>query len=190
MTVFDILVVVVLCSSLTLVLGLYLLANFKKLFRRYIKNELLRQNVAVWLIAICLGISFCPTNPEFYGVIKSPKLATFFALQIAGITMMVLFVFNTTALVSKIRYVKNLKFLKRMGVILATIIICTMLTALPVNYMGNYFLGKKGTLSNIEFSILFDFYTGCITGLIFVTMQYVDLDRQRKMSEKEIGRDV
>ncbi|MEO5562606.1 MAG: histidine kinase [Chitinophagaceae bacterium] len=186
MTVFQILVVVVVCSSLAFVIGLYLLANFKKLFRRYIKNELLRRNVAVWLIAVFIGISFCPTNPEFYGVIKSPKLATFIVLQIVGITFMALFIFNTTLLVSRIRPIRNLPFLKRMGVILFTIVACTMLTALPLNYMGNYFLGKKGTLSNIEFSLLFDFYTGCITGLIFITMQYVDLDRQRKMSEKEL----
>src|SRR6185503_15505543 len=60
------LAVLVLFSSLMLVLGLYLLAKFNSLFRRFIPNELVRKNVVVWMIAVCLILSLSPTTPEFH----------------------------------------------------------------------------------------------------------------------------
>src|SRR4051812_22602378 len=96
---FTTLLVVVLCSSLMLFLGLYLLANFKRLFRRYIKNEFLRQNVVVWMIAVCLILSVSPTNPELYHAISSGKWLKAFLTEIVAITIMTFFVFNVMLLV-------------------------------------------------------------------------------------------
>jgi len=56
-----------------------------------------------------------------------------------------------------------------------------MLTALPINYFSN-----GGNFNNISLSLLFDFYTGSMCGFIYVTMSYVNLERQRKLGEKEL----
>ncbi len=94
---------------------------------------------------------------------------------------MTFFVFNTTLLVFKNKRIQRMSFRRRMGIILITIIICTMICGIPINYFGN-----KGSFKNIELTILYNFYTGCMTGLIFITMSYVDLERQKKMNEKEL----
>jgi sensor histidine kinase YesM len=56
-----------------------------------------------------------------------------------------------------------------------------MLISVPVNYVAN-----KGSFRNVEYTVVFSFYTGCITGLIYITMSYLDLDRKRKLNEKEL----
>src|SRR5215217_2713626 len=117
---FALMLLLVLCSSVMLVLGLYLLANFKKLFRRYIKNEFLRKNIVVWMSAICLILSVSPTNPEFYGAISSGKWLKALLTQITAITLMTFFVFNVTLLVLKIKSLQRTSFRTRMGIVLVT----------------------------------------------------------------------
>jgi len=178
---FTTLLVLVLCSSVMLFLGLYLLANFKGLFRRYIKNELLRKNIVVWMIAVCLILSVSPTNAEFYIAISKGMWLKAVATQIAAITIMTVFVFNAMLLVLKIKRLQRTPFRTRMGIILFTIIICNMIIGIPINYLGG-----GGSFKNLDLTLVFNFYTGCMTGLIYITMNYVDLERQKKLNEKEL----
>jgi two-component system LytT family sensor kinase len=178
---FGTLVLLVLFSSLMLVLGLYLVTNFNNLFRRSIRNELLRTNIVIWLVSICFVFSLYPTNPEIYQAILTKRWLHVFAVQIVAITVMILFVFNITSWVLKSRYVQSKPFLKKMGIMLLTIITCTMICSVPINYFGN-----GGTFKNLELALIYNFYTGSITGLIFIAMNYVDLERKRKLSEKEL----
>lgn len=178
---FSTLVILVIFSSLMLVLGLYLLTNFNRLLRRQIRNEWLRKNLVVWVVSICFVFSLFPTNPEVYEAVFTSRWITVFLTQIIAVTLMMLFVFNITSLVLLSRYVKRVSFTKRMAITLLTIVTCTMLCAIPINYFGN-----KGTFKNLEIAMIYNFYTGCITGLIFVAMSYVELERNRKLSEKEL----
>jgi sensor histidine kinase YesM len=164
-----------------LFLGLYLLANFKRLFRHYIKNEFLRKNLVVWLSAVCLILSVSPTNPEFYSAISSGKWVKALFTQIAAITIMTFFVFNAILLILNIKSLKRMSFRKRMGTILFSIIVCNMIIGIPINYLGN-----GGSFKNIDLTLVFNFYTGCMTGLIYITMNYVDLERKKKLNEKEL----
>jgi len=177
---FYTLVLLVLLSSVMLVLGLYLLANFSKLFRG-IRNSLLRKNIVVWMIAVCLILAVLPTNPDFSQAIYTGKWFRLLLLQVVGITVLAFFVFNITFYISQGKALQRKSFKKRMGIILATIIICTMVTSIPINFWANH-----GSFKNVEYTILFNFYTGCMTGLIFITMSYVDLERNRKLNEKEL----
>lgn len=180
-TQFEALVLLVLFSSVMMVLGLYLLANFKSLFRRHIKNEWVRKNVVVWMVANCLALSVSPSSPDFYKAISTGKWIETFVIEITAITFMAFFVFNITLLIFKNKSVQKLSFKKRMGIVLFTIIICTMMSGVPVNYFGN-----KGSFKNLEITILYNFWTGCLTGLVYIAMSYVDLERQRKLNEKEL----
>lgn len=174
-------VLVVLLSTPILVAGLYFLARFNGLFKRYIRNELVRKNLAVWMISICFILAITPTSPEFARNLMAKTVVKYYLIQIAAVTGMVLFVFNVTNAIAELKWVKDASFRKRMGIIMTTIIICTIITGFPVNYFAN-----KGSFNKVEYTLLFNFYTGCITGLIYVTMNYVDLDRQKKLNEKEL----
>jgi two-component system LytT family sensor kinase len=178
---FYYLVILVVFSTLMLLAGIYLLTYFHRLFRRHIKNELLRRNLAVWLIAICLVFSVTPTNPDLHSSIASRNLLHFFFVQCFAVTIEALFVFNISWIVVKYISRKNIAVRKRMAITLFTIIICTMLTSIPINYFAN-----KGSFKNIQFTLLFNFWTGCLTGMVYIAMSYVDLERKRKLSEKEL----
>lgn len=180
-TSFLLLVVLVIFSSLMLVAGLYLVANYSRLFRNSIRNLWLRRNLIVWMISICFILGVTPTHGDFYQSITSGSLIRYFGIQLIAATLIVLVVFNITWWVASLPVLEKKSFRNRMGIILATIIVCTISMSFPVNYFAN-----NGSFRNIEYSILFNFYTGCMTGLVYITMSYVDLDRQQKMNEKEL----
>jgi two-component system, LytTR family, sensor kinase len=175
------LILLVLFSSVMLVVGLYLIANFNRVLRHVIKKDLLRKNLVVWMAAVSLVFALIPTNPEVYHALGNTKWVRIFIIQISAVTLMMLFVFNTTTLVMKIRYIQTLSFAKRMAVILLTIIVCSMICAVPISYFA-----AGGSFTNLGLSLVSNFYTGCIAGFVFITISYVDLDRKRKLSEKEL----
>jgi sensor histidine kinase YesM len=61
-----------------------------------------------------------------------------------------------------------------------------MIMSIPNNFLGNKFLGSEASFKNIQLTLLFNFYTACMTGLVYITMSYVDLERERKLNEKEL----
>jgi len=137
--------------------------------------------MVVWMIAICFILALTPTSPEFSKNALSGKILHYYLIQIAAVTGMVLFVFNITSFVADIKWVKNASFRNRMTVIMTTIIVCTILIGIPVNYFAS-----GGKFNKLEYTLLFNFYTGCMTGLLYVTMSYVDVERQKKLNEKEL----
>ena len=173
--------ILIISSMLMLVAALYLLANFKRLFKSSIKNELLRKNLVVWMIAICFMLTLTPTSPGFYTHARAGKALQYYLIGIAGITATVLFVFNITWYVTELKWVRRISFRKRMGITLATIIVCALVACVPISYFE-----EGGKFGNIGLALLYNFYTACMTGLIYVAMSYVDLERQRKLNEKEL----
>jgi sensor histidine kinase YesM len=133
------------------------------------------------MVAVCLIFAVSPTKPEFYQAISKGIMLRVFLIQIAAISIMTAFVFNTTLLVLKTKRLQRMSFRKRMGIILFTIILGTMTCGVLINYLFN-----NGSFKNLDLSLVFNFWTGCMTGLVYITMSYVDLERQKKMSEKEL----
>ena len=134
---FTYLVILVVLSMLMLLAGLYLLAKFNQLFRRQFKNELLRKNIAVWLIAICLAFALLPTSPDLYGAISTNTLPHFFVIEFIAVTVETLFVFNISWTVVKYVHRKVKSFRTRMVIVLLTIIICTLVICVPVKYFAD-----------------------------------------------------
>jgi len=186
-TQFEVLAVLVLFSTLMLGAGMYLLAKMNSLFKRSIKSELLRKNIVVWMIAVCIITSLAPTTPQFYAAaFVNNKLKIFYLFEWFAATVDSIFVFNISWLVVKYLSRANLSFRKRMSIILFAIIICSILTSIPLNYLGNKYLGDGPSFKDLHVTLLFNFYTGCMIGLVYVTMSYVDLERKRKLNEKEL----
>jgi sensor histidine kinase YesM len=178
---FGILLFIILLSSTMLVFGLYLLTRFNSLFIRFIKKEWLRKNIVVWLVAISMGLAISPTNREMFEAAKNGNLVEVIIIEFIAFTLMSLFVFNTAYFISRTKWVQTKSFRSRMIIILATIISCTMLAGLPVNYFGH-----QGSFQGLELTLLFNFYTGSMCGFIYVAMSYVNLEREKKLGEKEL----
>lgn len=180
-TQFGRLVILVLVSAIMLLAGLYLLANFNRLFRRAIRNRFLRANLAVWLIALCLTFSITPASQDFYNNFSAKRILHYYAIQLTAVTIMAFIVFNITWFISERGWLKRKSFATRMLIILLTIVGTTMLIGVPINFFGN-----GGNFRNVEITVLFNFWTGCITGLVYVTLQYINLEKLRQMNEKEL----
>jgi two-component system LytT family sensor kinase len=178
---FFIVAMIAFFSVAMIVAGLYLLAKFKTLFKRQIKNELLRKNIVSWMIAMCVFLALTPTNHDFSNVLKGEGLPRYFLLQILCITIGALFVFNITLAVIKYSERKNYSFRKSMIITLAAIIASTMVIAFPINYVVT---GSFAT--DINYRLLFNFYTASMAGFVYITMSYVDMERKRKLDEKEL----
>jgi two-component system LytT family sensor kinase len=180
------LVFFVLFSVVMLLAGMYLLAKFNRLFKRTIKNELLRKNAVVWLVALCITMAVSPTTPDFYNAFSKGKVIQFYVFQCFGATLEVLVVVNISWLVIKFLDRRTMSFRKRMTIVLFTIIASTMFMGIPVNYLANKVLGSKSAFESVEITLLFNFYTGCMAGLVYITMSYIDIERKRKLNEKEL----
>ncbi len=186
MTQFELLALLVLFSIAMLFLGMYLLAKFNRLFKRSIKSEFLRRNIVVWMIAVCLITVTAPTTPDFYGAMMSHKLKVLYPFLWLAATLDSIFIFNVSWLVVRNLNRTSLSFRKKMAIILITLITCSLLVSVLTNYLGNKYLGEGASFRNLDVSLLFNFYTGCMIGLVYITMSYVDLERKRKLNEKEL----
>ncbi len=133
------------------------------------------------MIALCLILALTPTRQEFYIGISNKKVLHYFFVQLVAVTVEALFVFNVVWLVIQYLDKKGTSFRKKMGISLFIIIVSCMLIGIPLNYLGN-----GNSFKNFEFGLIFNFYMGCMTGLIYITMSYVDLERIKKMNEKEL----
>jgi len=178
---FTTLAVLVLFSTGMLVFGLYLLTKFYRLLRRQIRNEALRRNIVVWMIAICLTSSVSPFSPDFYKAINAHSVLRYYCIELAATTIGVLIVFNISWAISKYLNRKKISFQRRMAVMLFTIIFSTIMIGIPMGYLANH-----GSFKQLEYNILLNFYTACICGLIYITMSYMELMRAKKLSEKEL----
>ncbi len=161
-------------------LSVYLLFKYHTLFPG-IKNKWLRQNLAVQVIGFCFMLSFLGISSEV--VIQTSKVGIAKALlqQLIHSIVIVAFVFNVVWLVSRWNKVQNLSFVKRHIVIILTIIIAAEIIYTAINYVTN---GMK--FSQLGYALTFAFYNACATGLIYTALNYADLDRKRKLNEKEL----
>lgn len=178
---FTTLAILVLFSTAMLVVGLYLLTKFYTLLRRQIRSEALRRNVVVWMIAVCLTSSVSPFSEEFYKAINSHAILRYYCVELAATTIGVLLVFNISWAIAKYLYRKKISFQTRMAIMLCTIIVSTVMIGVPMSYVANH-----GSFKQVEYTILYNFYTACICGLVYVTMSYVEVARSKKLSEKEL----
>ena len=178
---FTTLASLVLVSTVMLVLGLYLLTKFYTLLRQQVRNELVRRNIVVWMIAVCLTSSVSPFSEEFYKAIKTHAILRYYCIEIVATTIGVLIVFNISWAISKYLHRKKISFQRRMAIMLFTIIASTIAVGIPMSYLANH-----GSFKQIEYNILYNFYTAWICGLVYVTMSYVELVRSKKLSEKEL----
>ncbi len=100
---------------------------------------------------------------------------------IGQIVIIVLFVFNTVWLISHIPVVNKMSFVKHHAVIILSIVVSAVVIYATINYIDNGMQFKK-----LHATLIFAYLNAVVTGLIYTAVNYVELDRKRKLNEKEL----
>ena len=168
-------------SLLFAMVGLYLLANFRRIFRGSIKNELLRRNAAAWLIIFCISVGMTPMSGGFFYMLA--KFGWFWAIggQVISATLCTLIIFNVVSAIAENKKLKKLSFLKHKLLILVSLVLMTLAVNIPVTYL---FYGGESQF--IKFSVISSIYLGSATGIVYAIISYLDIERKRKIDEKEL----
>lgn len=173
-------VLIIVSATLSLALAIYLLSKFNRLFLR-VRNPWLRKNMAVMLVGCCFMFSMSLVSSEIYMKALQQGWLQAFLTQMWQSVLIILFVFNFVWVVRMIPGVNSLPFVPHHLVIILSIIIGALIIYTTVNYIGNDFAFKE-----LRMTLMFAFYNALATGLIYTAVNYVDLDRKRKLNEKEL----
>lgn len=173
-------VLIIIGSAAMLTLSIYLMSVFNSLFSS-IRNQWLRKNLAVLLVAICFMFSLTAISSELFvqAEQKGWKKAAF--LQVLNTIIITFFVYNSFLMVSRIKAMKRLSFVRYHAIIILTIIASALIIYTGINYFEN---GMK--FVKLKATLLFSFYNAATAGLIYASVSYVELDRKRKLNEKEL----
>ncbi len=173
-------VLIIVSATLTLALAIYLLSKFNRLFLR-VRNAWLRKNMAVMLVGCCFMFSMSLVSSEIYMKAMQQGWMHAFLTQMWQSVLIILFVFNFVWFVRLIPGVNSLAFVPHHLVIILSIIVGALIIYTVVHYVGNDFAFK-----DLRMTLIFAFYNALATGLIYTAVNYVDLDRKRKLNEKEL----
>lgn len=180
MTPIQITVVAIACSAIMLGVAIYLLARFNRLFRS-IKNEWLRKNLAVLVVGLAFMLSTTAVTSEVLMQQGNREMLKTLFKQLYQASAIVLFVFNVVWLVLQIPGVKAMRFVWHHIVVISTILIAAL-----IMYVAFFYLEGGTKIEQLKATIVFAIYNALATGLIYTAVNYVDLDRKRKLNEKEL----
>lgn len=176
---YSVLVIVCLISALC---GLYLLANFSRLFRNSVRNELLRKNISAWLIIFFMTTATLPLGSGLYYLLLKHGWSGIIWGHLASTTACTLFIYNPVRIVSQNRKIKKASFVNQTAVILIVLIV----TILAVNIPFGYWIWREDWKSVWKYVITQSIYSAVIIGLVHAVLRYLDLERKRKFDEKEL----
>ncbi|HEX7903143.1 MAG TPA: histidine kinase [Chitinophagaceae bacterium] len=170
----------ILCSTVLLATAIVLLSVYKRLYSG-VRNLWLRRNLVVLSIAVLImSALLLLQSPEMLAAKKGSFLGLVLK-QLGQTVIIVLFVFNTVWLTSRVPVIKRMSFLKHHAVVILSIIVSAIFIYAAINYVDN---GMK--FSKLHNTIVFAYYNALATGLIYTAVNYVELERRRKLNEKEL----
>lgn len=171
----------ILVATVLMAVAIYLLSIYKRLFSG-VRSIWIRRNLAVLSVAILFMSAFVALqSPEMISGANKKGLPGLIIKQLGQITIIVLFVFNIVWLVTRIPAVKAMSFIKHHAVIMLSIVIPCLTIYATINYIDH---GMK--FSNLHATLVFAYYNSVVTGLIYTAVNYVELERKRKLNEKEL----
>lgn len=174
--------IIILCSTLFLGMAIFLLSVYKRLFLG-IGNIWLRRNLVVICVALLIMTGLMALQSSEM-IMATGKMKSFWALllkQLGLTVIIVFFVFNISWLVSAIKGVQKLSFVKYHTVIILTIVVSALFIYSIANYIDN---GMR--FKSLHTTLVFAYYNALLTGFIYTGVQYVNLERKRKLDEKEL----
>lgn len=173
--------ILILCSLVLALVGLFILANFGRLFKGRIKNEILRKNVVAWLAIISIGAAMFPMGGAFFLVVAKHGYLGMVLYQVISTTLNTLLVYNTARYVAEHKKLQRGPFLNRVLFVMLTIIITSMAVNVPFTMALFDFKTEY-----LKYAIVSNIYVSAIIGLIYIVISYLDVERKRKFDEKEL----
>jgi two-component system, LytTR family, sensor kinase len=178
---FLIQVLLIVGSTIILGVAILLLSLYKRLFSG-IKNVWLRRNLSTLLIGIFFMMAFLlMISPEVLASVGKKGFLGFVLKQLVQGIVCVLFVFNTVWLIIRIPGVKTMSFIKH-----HTVIILSIVVSASIIYTILYCIDYGLNLTKLHSSLIQAYLYSVMTGLIYTAVNYVELDRKRKLNEKEL----
>jgi sensor histidine kinase YesM len=174
-------VILVTTCLLLAIAGLYLLANFSRLFRGSIKHEVLRKNVVAWLVIFFLSTAMAPLSQAFFYIIHKHGWQWAVISAFVSTTLTTVLVFNIARYVAEHKRFLRMPFLRHKALVMITLVIMTLVVNLPYYYILNDYKTK-----NLEYFVVSGTYMACAAGFVYVVISYLDLERKRKFDEKEL----
>jgi two-component system LytT family sensor kinase len=177
-------ILLVICSLLFAVIGLFFLANFGRLFRSRIKNDLLRKNVLAWLIIFFLSCAITPLSGGFFYSLAKFGWVKTIVIQIAVTVLYTLVVYNIVRAVAESKRLKTLSFVKHKLLILVVLIISSLAINILVIY--TLYCTDKQYMVYLKYSVISNIFTTAAIGLVYAVLNYLGIEQKRKFDEKEL----
>ncbi len=157
--------------------AIYLLSIYNRLFRK-VGNRWLRHNLAVLAIGLLVMSAFIAL--ELPTIMLQISIWGVLLKKLGQSCIIILFVFNVVSLVSRIPAVKRMSFIGHHAIVFLSIVFSSLFIYALVNYIdnGRSFVQLHGTL-------IYAYVNSALTGLIYTGFKYVELERKRKLDEKE-----
>lgn len=169
-------------SIFSAVVSLYLLAGMNRLFRRSVRNELVRKNLLIWLINFFMSLALFPMGLGFTYMAAKYGWGWVIAGQFISATACTIFIYNPVRIVSESRLVRSLSFIKQMTVLLLVLIITTV----AINMLAGYLIYKKEWAIIWKYVLTQGIYMAVVVGLVYAAIQHLENERKRKSDEKEL----
>jgi sensor histidine kinase YesM len=164
-----------------LALSIYLLSIFGRLFS-FIKNKWLRKNLAVMVVAVSFMLTIIGLSPGVRNAILSEGWIRILADQAVKSVFISLFVYNCIYLINSLPLVKKLSFVKYHTLVIVIIILSAF-----ASYALMYYFGPGTNYgASITDALLQAFYNATAAGLIYASVNYLELERKKKLDEKEL----
>jgi two-component system, LytTR family, sensor kinase len=177
-------ILIVFCCLCLAGIGLFFLANYGRMFKGRIRNELLRQNVVVFLIIFFLVNSLAPVSGGFVHAINKFGWFGFIAMQAFGTLLYTLVSFNISRLIAINKKLKKYSFVKHKLIILVALIITSFIVNLIIVYLA--YGNEKNFQQFLKYSIISNTYLTAAIGLVYSVVNYLDLQQKIKFDEKEL----
>ncbi len=173
--------------AFTVLLGsaILLLSVYNKLFPG-IRSNWLRKNLVVLLLALLLlaALSLISAISMELGEMKQgPDIWWTLFIQLLWSELLVFLVFNFVWMITRIRAVGKLPFIGYHVVVILAIIVSSIIFNCLMDYFRS---GMQLSMKKVHQIIVFCYYNSLATGLIFTGVSYVEMNRKRKLSEKEL----
>ena len=178
-------IIVVLCCLLFALIGLYFLVNFGQLFRGRIRNEVLRKNLAAWLVVLFLSLATTPLGGGgFRYMLEKFGWLGFAIIELATSLAYTLIVFNSVRITVENKRLRTLSFVQHKLLIVVVLVASSLL----VNIISGYVLygSEKQFLTYLKYSIVTTVYLTAAIGIVYAALTYLALQQKRKFDEKEL----
>lgn len=173
------------CTTVFVALFIWLLSIYKRLFTG-ISNLWLRRNITVLVLAVTGMSALLLMAAQISMQGGSPKghMIRDLLKELGRVAIIVLFVFNVVWMVSHNRKIKSLSFGWHHAVIVPTIVFSTVLIWVVVIFFATGMKMPAG--ADLHRVLVFTYFNALVAAFIYTAVNYVEMQRARKLTEKEL----